>query len=667
MKNPLIHQTASLSEEDTFTIPYAQVLNPSQLEAVATLEGPVLVIAGAGSGKTRTLTYRVARLVESGIAPGAILLLTFTRKAAQEMLRRATQLLDYRCEGVAGGTFHSFANLTLRRYPAAIGFDRGFTIMDRADMEDVIAFVAGAMHLDKRQGRLPRKRTIAGILSKAVNKGCGVEEVVYADYSNFMFAAQTLVRLQRVYQAYKKEHALVDYDDLLVILRDLLRHHEDIRRQLGEHYRYVMVDEYQDTNRIQAEIVTLLCADHRNVMVVGDDSQCIYAFRGAHFANIMAFPQIFPDTKVIKLEENYRSTQPILDLTNVIIERASRKYTKVLFTRKPGGSVPVLAVAENERTQSRFVVRRIQELQAGGVPLSDIAVLFRSGFHSFDLEIELNRADIAFVKVGGFKFMETAHIKDLLAHMKVLINPQDALSWHRILLLLESVGPKTADQIFGRILRQGNGVAGLGAIRPKPSYRKPFERFRAMMQGLDPDRLSVAELGARIVEYYQPILEKRFDDHLKRKRHLEHVLSIMEGYDGLDRFLADMALEPPSASVDGDLAVGEDDAGLVLSTIHSAKGLEWHTVFIIWALDGRFPSVYATKREEDLEDELRLMYVAATRAKENLYISYPVNIYDRTTATVLFRPSRFIDGIGEHILQPCVLTHDGDGLDMPWR
>ncbi|MBW2107510.1 MAG: ATP-dependent helicase [Deltaproteobacteria bacterium] len=666
MKHSVIDQTASPPEQDIFTIPYEQVLNPSQLEAVTTLDGPVLVIAGAGSGKTRTLTYRVARLVESGIPPGAILLLTFTRKAAQEMLRRATELLDYRCEKVAGGTFHSFANVTLRRFSAVMGFDRGFTIMDRADMEDAIAFVARGMHLDKGAGRLPRKRTLATILSKAVNKGVGVEEVVSVDYPNFMFAAQTLVRLQRIYQAYKKEHALVDYDDLLVILRDLLRDHEGIRQRLSEHYRYVMVDEYQDTNKIQADIVRLLAGRHRNVMVVGDDSQCIYAFRGARFANIMAFPQIFPGTKVIKLEENYRSTQPILDLTNAIIGRASRRYTKVLFTRKPGGTPPVLAVAEDERTQSRFVVRRIQELQTAGVPLGDIAVLFRSGFHSFDLEIELNRANIAFVKVGGFKFMETAHIKDLLAHMKVLINPEDALSWHRILLLLESVGPKAADEIFRQIVNTGNGVAALATVEPKPRYRKAFERFKATMLDLDPDRLSVAETGARIVHYYQPILERRFDNHPKRSRDLEHVLSIMAGYDTLDRFLADMALEPPTASVDGNLAVGKDHAGLVLSTIHSAKGLEWHTVFIIWALDGRFPSIYATRSEQDLEEELRLMYVAATRAQENLYISYPANIYDRTTATLLYRPSRFIDGIGEHILEPCVLTHDGDGLDMGW-
>lgn len=666
MKNCQIDEAAYQRKDASYAIAYEDVLNPCQYEAVVSLQGPLLVIAGAGSGKTRTLTYRVARLVEEGISPGSILLLTFTRKASQEMLRRAADLLDYRCEKVAGGTFHSFANAILRRFSATIGFEKGFTILDRADVEDVITLLRTRMNLKGNQRRFPRKRTIASIYSKAVNKGLSVEEVVLEDYANFMHDVSDLDRLHRLYQAYKQKHCLVDYDDLLVFLQDLLAGHKEIRQSVSETYQYIMVDEYQDTNKIQADIVRLLASSHDNVMVVGDDSQCIYAFRGANFGNIMAFPTTFPGTKVVKLEENYRSTQPILNLTNIIIDRAAQKYTKVLFTRKRQGSAPALVIAAHERMQSQFVVQRILQLRNTGVPLSDIAVLFRSGFHSFDLEIELNRANIAFVKVGGFKFMETAHIKDLLAHMKVLANPDDSVSWHRILRLLESIGPKAADDIFQGVVSAGKGIAGLAQVQPKPRYQRSFERFRHTMEALDPNGLRVAEIGARLVEYYQPILERRFDNYPKRSKDLEHLLTIMERYEDLDRFLADMALEPPSASIDDALASTGDDELLVLSTVHSAKGLEWHTVFVIWALEGRFPSVYAARSQKEMEEELRLMYVAATRARENLYFTYPVNIYDRASAMVLSRPSRFIDGIAEDVLEPWVLPMDRDDHDVTW-
>jgi DNA helicase-2/ATP-dependent DNA helicase PcrA len=458
----------------------------------------------------------------------------------------------------------------------------------------------------------------------------------------------------------------MDYDDLLVGMKDLLEDHQDVRETLSQVYRYIMVDEYQDTNKIQADIVRLLAATHNNVMVVGDDSQSIYAFRGANFGNIMDFPEVFPGAKFIKLEENYRSTQPILNLSNVIIDRAREKYTKVLFTRKKDGVPPALVAADNEHGQSQFVAQRILELREEGVPLGDIAVLFRSSYHAFDLEIELGRRNIPFVKVGGFKFMETAHIKDLLAHMRILANPQDSVSWHRVLLLLESIGPKAADEIFQGVVSSGRGVAGLVAIEPRPRYAKAFERFRQALEGLEAERLAVAEVGTRLVEYYQPVLERKFDDYPKRAKDLEHLVMIMERYNGLKEFLSDMALEPPSASIDDVLAPDYDDEQLVLSTIHSAKGLEWHSVFVIWALEGRFPAMYAVRSDEDMEEELRLMYVAATRAKENLYFSYPINIYDRGVGMVLSRPSRFIEGIDEDILEPwSLVTHEGDE-DFDW-
>jgi DNA helicase-2/ATP-dependent DNA helicase PcrA len=644
--------------DKAFSIPYKKSLNPAQYEAVTTLQGPLLVIAGAGSGKTRTLTYRVARLVEQGVSPSAILLLTFTRKASQEMLRRAAALLDHRCEKVAGGTFHSFANLVLRKYAERLGFKSGFSILDRTDAEDVINVLRTGMGLNIKERRFPRKKTIATIFSKAVNKAVSIEEVIDEDYSHFLRETGDLLKLYNTYRAYKRKNLLMDYDDLLIHSRALLEEYPDVQQTLSNTYHYIMVDEYQDTNKIQADIVKFLAATHNNVMVVGDDSQSIYAFRGANFRNIMDFPEMFPDTKIIKLEQNYRSTQPILDVANVIIDRAQEKYTKVLFTEKKDGGLPALVVVEDERMQSQFVSQRILELCEEGVPLNEIAVLFRSSYHSFDLEIELNQRNIPFIKVGGFKFMETAHIKDLLAHMKILANPLDSVSWHRVLLMIESVGPKIAEEIFQTIASSGTGLKGLSAVNPKPRYAPGFERLKKQLQDLDGTRLRLVEIGDRLLRYYEPVLEKKYDDHPKRLKDLEHLLTIMERYQRLEHFLSDMALEPPNASVNDILATDYDNEQLVLSTIHSAKGLEWHTVFIIWASEGRFPVSFAARSDEEMEEELRLMYVAATRAKENLYFICPINIYDWSMGKAFSKLSRFIDGISEEILEPWSLVSD---------
>jgi len=654
------------SEEKAFSIPYKETLNPAQYEAVTTLQGALLVIAGAGSGKTRTLTYRVARLVEEGIPPSAILLLTFTRKAAQEMLRRAATLLDHRCKRVAGGTFHSFANLTLRKYAEKLGFHSGFNILDRADAEDAINLLRTRMGLNRKERRFPRKKAIATMYSKAVNKVVPVEEVVLEDYPHFSKEIMDLLRLYEAYQVYKQKNLLMDYDDLLIHMRDLLEKNPDVQETLSQTYRYIMVDEYQDTNKIQADIIRLLAASHNNVMVVGDDSQSIYAFRGANFRNIMDFPAMFPGTKIIKLEENYRSTQSILDVANVIIERAREKYTKVLFTRKQSNTVPALVAAEDERMQSQFVSQRILELREEGIPLNEIAVLFRASYHSFDLEIELNQRNIPFVKVGGFKFMETAHIKDFIAHLKILANPLDIVSWHRILLMVEKIGPKTAEEIFQAVARSGMGIKGLTAVKTKPGYAGAFEKLRKKLESLDGNNLPLVEIGASLMRYYEPILEKKYDDYPKRAKDLEHLLTIMERYRSLENFLSDMALEPPNASVNDILATDYEDEQLVLSTIHSAKGLEWHTVFIIWVLEGRFPVTYAARNDEEMEEELRLMYVAATRAKENFYCTYPINTYERGTGMVFSRPSRFIEGIPEETLERWSLVNHEEKDEDGW-
>jgi DNA helicase-2/ATP-dependent DNA helicase PcrA len=429
-------------------IRYKDELNPAQYEAVMTLDGPVLVIAGAGTGKTRTITYRVARLVEIGVNPESILLLTFTRKAAQEMLSRASLLLDARCDRVSGGTFHSFANLTLRKYAQLLKYDNSFTILDQGDAEDVINLLRTQEGYDRAKVRFPRKQTLYEIYSKSINTETPIEEIVLNEFPHYYEQVEDIVKLFRIYNTYKAKHNLMDYDDLLLNLKRLLEEFDDVRKKLSNQYKYIMIDEYQDTNKLQADIVRLLGMEHRNVMAVGDDSQSIYAFRGANFRNIMDFPKDFPGTKIIKLEENYRSTQPILNLANEIIDRAREKYTKVLYTRKPGGELPVIVIAPSENHQSKFVVQKILELREEGIPLNQIAVLFRASYLSFDLEIELAKANIPFVKFGGFKFIETAHIKDIVAHLRVILNPNDVISWHRILLLLDGVGPRTAQKII---------------------------------------------------------------------------------------------------------------------------------------------------------------------------------------------------------------------------
>ncbi len=658
MARKYVLRSDSTPSRTTSPIAYEEELNEAQRQAATFLEGPLLVVAGAGTGKTRTLVYRVARLIERGIDPRSILLLTFTRRAAEEMLRRASLLTDSRCERVAGGTFHSFGNMVLRQYGQLLGLAPSFTIMDRSDSEDVIQLLRAQMGLDSREKRFPRKQTIAEIHSLARNKQVPLPEIVERDYPHLADFLEELSTIAERYQIYKREKSLLDYDDLLTSLRDLLDAHEDLRRRLSERFRFIMVDEYQDTNRLQSDIVRRLAFTHENVMAVGDDAQSIYSFRGANFRNIMDFPNQFPGTTIIALEENYRSTQPILRLTNEIITRASERYDKTLFSSKSEGEVPVLVQAESEQTQSRFVCQRVLELREEGVPLWDMAVLFRSSFHSFDLEIELARHDIPFVKRGGFQFMETAHVKDLLAHLRVVSNPRDAVSWSRVLMLLEGVGPQMSRKLIDQMLAEADPGQALKQIETRGRAKQGLKTL-AQVMGECAERARPADMAQYLMQYYLPILKRKHaDDYPKRLRDLEHFQEITERYQSIERLLSDMALDPPSASVDEALPVDPDEGPLVLSTVHSAKGLEWHSVFVIWALEGRFPSYYNTNSLEELEEERRLLYVAATRAKENLFFAYPARVYDRSLGMVFSRPSQFIDGISEDLLEPMSLVHE---------
>ncbi|HEY6197858.1 MAG TPA: ATP-dependent helicase [Candidatus Binatia bacterium] len=660
MAQKYVLKRSDLPSRSLSGIDYRKELNDAQYAAATSVEGPCLVIAGAGTGKTRTLVYRVARLIDIGVDPRTILLLTFTRRAAEEMLRRASLLIDNRCDKVSGGTFHSFANTVLRHYGRKIELEPSFSIMDRPDSEDLIQMIRTELGLNAKEKRFPRKQTVGEIFSMALNKQWTISDLIERDYPHLYDFLDDLLRLYERYVEYKKTRGLLDYDDLLIKLKELLEKDEATRRRLSETYRFIMVDEYQDTNRLQADIVRLLAAAHDNVMVVGDDAQSIYSFRGANFRNIMDFPKDFPGAKIISLEENYRSTQPILDVTNEIISRASEKYEKHLFTSKKEGESPLLIQAESEQMQSRFICQRVLELREEGVPLWDIAVLFRSSFHSFDLEIELTRHNIPFVKRGGFQFMETAHIKDLLAHLRVLANPQDAISWGRVLSLLEGVGPQASQKITNWIMDASHPIGRLRSFEAKGKVAQGLKTLAQVLEvALEPER--PAESAQYLMQYYGPILKKNHpEDYPKRMRDLEHFLGMTERYRSLERLITDMALEPPTDSVDSALAVDPDEGPLVLSTIHSAKGLEWHSVFIIWALEGRFPSYYNINTPEELEEERRLLYVAATRAKENLYITYPVKIFDRGMGTVLSRPSQFLEGISEKMLEPVTLVDEED-------
>lgn len=638
-----------------YKVNYEGDLNPAQMAAVTTKKGPILVIAGAGSGKTKTLTYRVARLIEDGINPENILLLTFTKKAAAEMLSRAAIVLDERCEKVAGGTFHSFANIILRKYSKYLKLKNNFTILDKSDCEDIISHITGQL-FPKKEKRFPKKSTILEIYSKSVNKETPTRQIIEKEFPQFAHCSDSIIEIHKNYVAYKRENSVLDYDDLLLYIKLLLENNENIRKKLSNQYRYIMVDEYQDTNTLQADIIRLLASEHNNIMAVGDDAQSIYSFRGANYRNILDFPKIFEGTVIIKLEQNYRSTKNILKFTNALISKAKEKYDKTLFSNIDSPVIPALICAKDTQMEADFICQRILELLDEDISLSDICVLARNARMSYALEIELSKRAIPYRKFGGPKFMETAHIKDILAHLRVIINPDDIISMTRILLLLKGVGASTVNTVIPIIKGQFNPD-----LKLLPSNK--VSSIEPMLRTLDKIRHSLAtekpsEITAKVIEYYRPILKDKYDDFNKREKDLDHFEYLATQYSNLEDFISDLALEPPDASVEGMYKHNSDDEALTISTIHSAKGLEWDSVFIIGAVDGRFPSAYSFNSEEEMDEELRLMYVAATRAKNNLYITYPVDMYDYSMNMVLSKPSRFLDNIPEDILEVWDITEE---------
>jgi DNA helicase-2/ATP-dependent DNA helicase PcrA len=600
-------------------------LNAAQYQAVSSIDGPFLVIAGAGSGKTRVIEYRVLNLVMNKISPNSILLLTFTRKAAQEMISRASRH-DPLCKNVEGGTFHSFAYRLLKRYSESIGFPNSFSILDEGDAEEAVHRCATKMGLYDREKRFPKKDTLRSIISISINKGSSIGEVIKKEYPHFIEYISDLETLRKEYAGYKIDKNYLDYDDLLVYLGILLEN-GDIRERLSKRYQYIMVDEYQDTNALQGDIAYLLSQNHRNIMVVGDDAQSIYGFRGASHENIMDFPQKFPECTVIKLEENYRSSQSILDVANTVLENMKNKYSKCLISaKKDVGEKTELLFFKNAYEEAEWIAETIKRLMDEGIPLSHQCILFRSLYLSIPLQSELSRRNIPYETYGGLKFYETAHVKDLMAHIKVLTNPRDELAWNRVLMLIERIGPKTASMLTDEVIRYTSFKEILEGVLSKYakgfSYSEGLARLKSALGSVYDEKINVGDTFDTILEYYVPLLKNKYDDWHLRLNDLEALRQIAMRYDSLEDLLEDFAIEPPERGVwRVEPETKEEERPLVLSTIHSAKGLEWDTVFVMGLVDGVIPVTFALDSEEEVEEEQRLFYVAITRAKNRLVFS----------------------------------------------
>ncbi len=657
MKKFVLKKEETQLRPEDYSIPYADLLNKQQLEAVFHDNGPALVVAGAGTGKTRTLVHRVARLVESEVDPSRILLLTFTRRAANEMLNRASSILDERCRRVKGGTFHFYCSQILHRYAEHIGFPNNFTIIDTADALEIIQLVRTQLNLHKKNKRFPNKNTLYSIISTCKNKHLDLRVVLMDSYPQFLNHQEKIEEVANEYEEYKSRNFVMDFDDLLIKTTELLEQHDDVRIKVSGSHQFVMVDEYQDTNKLQAKLTALFSSVHGNVMGVGDDAQSIYSFRGADHQNIMEFPNLFEHTKVIKLEENYRSTPEILNAANELLAQASFKFDKHLYSKKSEGDRPALVKAPSEHDQSRFVAQAVIQLREQEIPLNEMAVLFRNGRDSFDLEVELNRKNIPFVKYGGQKFTEAAHIKDVLAHVRVLVNPMDTIAWNRVLMLIDGIGPKTAQDLFEWIRLANNPYQLDMSGSVSKSYLKQVKSLSQLLLQIKDSDLSVSETVELIVEYYRAFCEKRYDDYPKRLKDLEAFVNISIGFFSLDKMLEELALDPITATAIDTEEKQKDEPPLILSTIHSAKGLEWEQVFIIQCLDGILPSAYSVDDKEQLDEELRLLYVATTRAKQMLYYSFPA-LAQSVYGDYFTQPSRFLESLEDKYLETWQLVEE---------
>jgi DNA helicase-2/ATP-dependent DNA helicase PcrA len=635
------------------TLNYQGLLNEQQIAVVEAPEGPILVVAGAGSGKTRTLTWRVARLLHEGVDPASVLLLTFTNKAAREMLRRVEEVARTDTRQMAGGTFHHVAHQILREHGEQLGYQRGYSILDREDSRDVMSAAIADCGLAVGARRFPKADVLIDLVSMAVNTQTPLADVLADRRPQFLPLGDDVLRVARRYA--ERKHALnsMDFDDLLLNLKILLAEREPVRRLLAERFRHVLVDEYQDTNRLQGDVVDLLVREHRNLCVVGDDAQSIYAFRGAHFANILEFEKRYPDARRYALTINYRSTPQILALANASIAANVRQFEKELSSVRGDGTLPALVPCREVQQQAAFVAQRVLELRDEGIPLPEIAVLYRAHHHSMEIQFELARRGIPFVVRSGVRFFEAAHIKDVLAHLRFVRNPGDELALKRCLRLAPGVGTATAEAVwmaFEARRRRGKGtVEELGATeivaQVPPKGRTGFRRLVELLRALA--RSPTCDLPGESIE---KVLEGGYEDYLRTEflnadSRVEDVRQLAEyarGYEDAESFLSEIALLS-EISAETVSEGGEPDEKMVLSSVHQAKGLEWRAVFVVWLADGRFPAAQALRDRDGEEEERRLFYVACTRARDDLYLTYPLVAAPRDRERVVMKASRFLE------------------------
>ncbi len=629
--------------------------------------GPLLIIAGAGSGKTNTLAYRVAHLVLSGVDPQRILLLTFSRRAAEEMVRRAghvlSQALDARgrrrnAELPWAGTFHSVGARLLREYAERIGLNAPFTIHDRGDSEDLLAIVRHELGLSETKNRFPTKGTCLAIYSRTVNSGVPLGDVLK---ETFPRSAQWEEELRKLFDAYvgeKQSQNVLDFDDLLLYWSQTVGV-PSLAREIGERFDHVLVDEYQDTNRLQASILLSMKPHGRGLAVVGDDAQSIYSFRAATVRNILDFPKQFePPATIVPLERNYRSTQPILDASNGIIGLAAERYTKNLWTDRVSSERPKLVTVRDGGEQAQYVAEQVLEYREAGIALKSQAVLFRSSSHSAELELELARRGIPFVKYGGLKFLEAAHIKDVLGVLRWAENPRSRLSGFRTVKLLAGVGSATAAKLLDAMGDAPNPIGVMQSFDMPPSVASDWAFFRELFSTLHHSKSTWPADMDLVTRWYEPHLQRIYEDAYIRQGDLVQLQQIASTYTSRERFLTEITLDPPSATSDEAGVPGQDDDYLILSTIHSAKGQEWIAVQILNVVDGCIPSDMSTSSSEEIEEERRLLYVAMTRARNHLHLIVPQRFYtyqqsksgDRHVYALL---SRFIPDCLFHHFDSC--------------
>ncbi len=662
-------------------IDYAAELNEQQLAAVTASPGPLLVIAGAGSGKTRTLTYRVAYLLENGIDPRNILLLTFTNKAARQMLDRVANLLPVDASGLWGGTFHSVGNRMLRRHGSALGYSSGFTILDREDQKDLINTVVTSAGIDPKEIRFPKGDVLAEIFSFAVNTERPMEELLAEKFPYFLPLLDKIKDVHARYEKKKKATNSVDFDDLLEKTLLMLKQHEGIASFYRRQFQFVLVDEYQDTNKIQADFIDTLARDHRNVMVVGDDAQSIYSWRGANFQNILEFPKRYPNAQIFKIELNYRSVPEILEVANAAIAANVQQFRKNLQPTRESKSVKPAVVALNDGgEQAQFVAQRILELRDENVDLNDIAVLYRAHYHAIELQLELSRRGIPYQITSGIRFFEQAHIKDVISFIRFVANPRDEVAFKRMVKLLPGIGNRSADNLWtawDKSLLSVAGVADPGsqsaetpagvtdpgynrnfgtqllALNPPTRSKKSWEQLAHTLDEIAPagQPNPPSEMITSVVEaIYDDYAKVNFTNYELRREDLNQLAAFARQFKDVSEFLSQLAL---ISNVDAEAAPNQtaDKEAVNLSSVHQAKGLEFHTVFVIWLTDGMFPSSRSLDTRDALEEERRLFYVAITRARDELYLTYPHMRLNAGYGDVFQRPSRFLKEIPNKLVE----------------